>query len=228
MSAWNALSINVAALITGLLLSWSAGEVSWTFVACFGVAALITTLFVRLNSLYVTVVSLPLLFGIFTPLTAWLVARSSLAGGASQWSKTMILSALYPLAMFFPALAIISVTAIIIAVIRLRIAHVKYRSAVSQLEHQRREAARREKRNQQQVSRVRAMSRRPRRHETPAEERVPFNELIRDIDARAERRRAERSNRRVDPRNKKSAPAPKAHPSERKPSRRSLSDDLYS
>lgn len=246
---WSAFSITVAALLTGLLLSLSSGELGWTFVICFGAAALLTTATVRLSGLFLTVASHPLLFGIFTPITAWLIARSNLSGGADQWSKTMILSALYPLALFFPALAAITVGAIIIAVLRWRSAKSKYQQQLQVFERQRKREAHAERRNRQTATRVRERSRRPRRAEDTEGERIPFSELIKDVNSRADQRRAARNqqrtpkrpNERLTPRTpepgrermtrrpdvEKPAPSRGKSP-EQKPARRSLSDDLYS
>ncbi|QGU02435.1 hypothetical protein CKALI_07865 [Corynebacterium kalinowskii] len=242
---WTAFSINVAALITGLLLSISFGEINWIFALCFGLAALITTLTVRLSGLFITVASQPFLFGLFVPITAWFIARSNLSGGADQWSKTMILSALYPLAQFFPALAAITAVAIAIAVWRWRGAKKRYLNDLQLLERQRKSEARSERQNRQTATRVRQISRRPRRREDSEGERIPFTELIKDVNSRADQRRAERGQQRptqrMTPRTpgadrdrsarrpgvEKPAPSRAVKP-EQKPARRSLSDDLYS
>ncbi|MEJ5997158.1 DUF6542 domain-containing protein [Corynebacterium sp. H130] len=225
LSLGTALSINVAALLTGLLLSVSQGQFNWIFVLCYGLGAIITTLFVRLGGLFLNVATHPILFGLFTPLTAWWIAKSNLSGGADQWSKTMILSALYPLAQYFPHLAIITLVTIVVALVRWRGAKSSYEQQLQMLERQRRRAARSERMNRQTTTRVREMSYRPRRTEDPEAERVPFSELIKDVNSRADRRRADRqSARKV----RVEKPArPRENPQER-PARRSFNDDLYS
>ncbi|MEJ6012691.1 DUF6542 domain-containing protein [Corynebacterium sp. H127] len=192
---WTALSICVAACLTGLLLSISAGELAWPFILCFGLAAIATAVFVRLDNVFNIVAVQPLLFGIFTPITAWIVAKGNISGDSDPWSKTMILSAVYPLAMFFPALAGISLACIAVAWWRINRAKLKYKQDVARLERQRKSAARREQRNRQTVTRVREMNRRPRRSEDSGTQRVPFSQLIKDVDTRAERQRFAREAR---------------------------------
>lgn len=224
MSVWSAFSINAAGLITALLVSISIGNLGWPFLLCYGIVGIITTLLVRLGGLFINVTSMPIMFGLVTPLTAWWIARSNLSGGADEWSKTMVLSALYPLAQFFPAFAAITVATIVLAVIRWRSAKANYEQEVQLLERQRRRAAQSEKQNRQTTTRVRQMSRRPRRTEDPSAERVPFSELIKDVNSRADRRRAERGHARKMRVEKRDRPRTDAG----RPTKRRFDEDLYS
>lgn len=239
-SLWTATSVNVAALITGLLLSMSTGELGWTFVICFGVSALVTTSFVRLGGLFLTVASLPMLYGIFTPVTALLIARAGLSDGADPWSKTMILSAIYPLAQFFPELAAITIVTIVIAMLRWRSANKRYQQDLRILERERKRAAQHERRNSQTATKVRQISHRPRGAQ-PDTERVPFSELIEDVTERTAQLPVVDDSPEPSPRMQPYAPEPtvnrdarrmgveKPAPVQReKPARRYLSDDLYS
>lgn len=239
-SLWTATSVNVAALITGLLLSMSNGELSWTFVCCFGVSALVTTSFVRLGGLFLTVASLPMLYGIFTPATALLIAREGLSDGADPWSKTMILSAIYPLAQFFPPLAAITIVTIVIAVLRWRSANKRYQQDLRILERERKRAAQHERRNSQTTTKVRQMPHRPRGAQ-PDTERVPFSELIEDVTERTAQLPVVDDSLPPSPQMKHHASEPSvnrdvhrmgvekpASVQRQKPARRYLSDDLYS
>ncbi|MFV8380575.1 hypothetical protein HW450_02810 [Corynebacterium hindlerae] len=245
LSLWTALSLSIACLLTGLLLSLSAGEISWIHLACFGVGAIGTTAFVKHSALYLNVASQPLLFGIITPLTSWLIARSDLAGDSDQFSKTMLLSSIYPLAEQFPALLAITAVTVLMALWRLHTAKKKYQARMAQLQRQRRIAARSERHNRETTTRVRRVASRPRRSELAPEERIPFSDLIKDVDKRSERRRplrrapltetarTDRPTRRNNPaasgvpKTERPAPRRGSRP-EQKPAHRSLSDDLYS
>lgn len=227
-------------------------ELNWLYILCFALGALITTATVRLSGLFITITSQPLLFALFTPLTAWLLSKENLSGGSDPLSKTMLLSAAYPLAVHFPALAAITVATIVIGVWRWRRAKVRYETELAMLERRRRREAHVDRNNRETATRVRQMSR-PRRNEPAGSQRVPFSELIKDVNSRADNRRAQRGSARSAQRSPLPRQAPKSdrmpprsatrverrHEAEKptarrgesprqRSARRSLSDDLYS
>lgn len=234
LTLWTAMSITIAALFTGTVLATTTGSIGWLYLTCFAIAAIATTAAVRLSGLFLHVASLPILFAIGTVITSWLVAKENLAGNADPFSKTMLLSAAYPLALYFPYLAGITVLTIIIAVWRLHSAKRSYETQLQRLERQRKQAARMDRRNRETTTRVRQISRQPRRHDAKDTHRVPFQELVKDVDKRGERRRASREpsrpNARPRPIRSDEQTARRAKPASvpQKPARRSLDDDLYS
>ncbi|MDU0478267.1 hypothetical protein QVA66_03325 [Staphylococcus chromogenes] len=256
-SVWSATSIIVAALITGLLLSWNFHAIGWPFMLCFIIASLAMTLFVEIRGLFLTIAQLPLLFGIFIMGTGWLVANSNLSANADSMSKTMILSAIYPLAQYFPQLIATTVGCVIIGVLRYRRGIAKARASRRLFEEQRAQQSQADQRNRSTTRRVREMTARTRRSASDSVGqsnshggRVTVAELAK----RAEQRRTEEHRapgargRAVPPRREpgeslRSMPSiseverqravrrPDVAPAreETKPKRRpSLSDDLYS
>ncbi|WP_460490503.1 DUF6542 domain-containing protein, partial [Corynebacterium nasicanis] len=118
LPTWSGIAIVVAALITGLLLSLNAQSVGLPYLLCFGIAALVVALFTEIRGLFLTVASIPLLFGIMTVLTAWTVARSQAPAGTPAFSTTSIVTAVFPLTQFFPFLLATSAAATALALVR--------------------------------------------------------------------------------------------------------------
>ena len=109
----------LAASVTGLLLSILANGLGWPFLLCFFVAAVFVTLFVEPESLFLTVAPLPLFFGIFAFFTSWASNTAAAPDGADWASRTMVWTSIYAVVEYFPALALITVLTIVIAVARL-------------------------------------------------------------------------------------------------------------
>ncbi|AKK02776.1 hypothetical protein CEPID_04525 [Corynebacterium epidermidicanis] len=174
-----------------MLLSWNAHEISWPYWVCFVVAALSMTIVVELRGLFLTVAQLPLLFGVFTIVTGWLVAQSNISASADSLSKTMLLSALYPLAQYFPQLAATTAGCAVIAYLRYR--HGVYQAKVQQQAFiaQRQEQSRADQRNRATTTIVREMSERTRRNRS-AERRktVTVEELVRNAEEKKRMRTA--------------------------------------
>lgn len=115
---WSSLSIVAAALITGLLLAVSGGELGWLYLSLFIIAALVTALFTEPRGLFILVMSLPLLFTVFTVATGLGIVAGS-PGEANGFSATEIITSIYPLLQHFPALFITTAAAALIAVVRI-------------------------------------------------------------------------------------------------------------
>lgn len=116
---WSAFAILIAALVTGLLVSLATGGLGLTFLVCFAVASLLMTLLVDPRGIFLTVASLPLLFGLGTVLTAWSVGRVQASDGAPLFSRATVVTALYPLTEHFPWMAVVTLVAVVIGVARL-------------------------------------------------------------------------------------------------------------
>lgn len=173
LSIWAATSINIAALITGLLLSLNSASIGWPYMACFAIAALLTTLLVEVRGLFLNVAQLPLLFGIITVITAWLVANAGLSDNSDRMSKTMILSAIFPLAQHFPELAITTAVCAIIALVRHRRKVAQTKAQIRRFEAERHQLAKAERRNRATTSRVRGINARNSR-------KITVDELLRE------------------------------------------------
>lgn len=114
-----ALVLVLAASVTGLLLSILFNGLGWPFLLCFLLAAVFVTLFVEAESLFLTVAPLPLIFGFFAFSTSWGNNIASAPDGAKAASRTMVWTSIYAVVEYFPALALITVISICIAVARL-------------------------------------------------------------------------------------------------------------
>ncbi|WIM68519.1 MFS transporter [Corynebacterium breve] len=115
----SAIGIIIAALITGFLISWNAQELGWPMMWIFAIACVAVTFLVNPKGLYLTVVSIPILFAIFVLLTGWFVTRSQQAEGADPFSTTALIMAAFPLAQFFPALITVVIACLVISVVRI-------------------------------------------------------------------------------------------------------------
>mgnify|MGYP001039294545 CR=1 FL=1 len=224
------MSIILAALITGLLLSLNAQAIGWPFLLCFAVAAIVVALVTDVRGLFLTVASIPLLFGIMTVLTAWIVTRSQAAEGTAPFSTTTIVTALFPLAQFFPVLAAVSLGAVAIALLRVWSNGRSRKAAEAAAITHRRRAAEADRRNRDTATRARRRT-----------NQVTVEELL----ARNRSRQAERGNR---PRAEAPRPEVRPRPEQRRgeprrgeprrraqeprrreaPRRRRFDDDLYS
>lgn len=119
LAVWAGPAIIAAALLTGMLISLGMHSFGKPYLACFILGAVITTLLVQARGLFITVSSIPILFGIITPITAWSVSRAISLTSGPKFSTTAILSAIYPLAQHFPVLCGTTFSCVLIAVLRL-------------------------------------------------------------------------------------------------------------
>lgn len=224
LPTWSGIAIVLAALITGLLLSINAQAVGVPFLVCFAVSALVVALFTEVRGLFLTIASIPLLFGIMTVLASWTVSRSLAAEGIGAFSTTTILTALFPLAQFFPVLVGVSAAAAAIALVRVWLSGRNRKAADAAAIDSRRRSAEEDRRNRATASRAR---RRP--------GQVTVDELLERNRARQERE--PRPERRPEVRPQRPQGAPPRRPVERRPRpearqepprRRRFDDDLYS
>ena len=117
-SLGSGLGILIAALVTGGLISLYTQMIGWPFLAIFALASVIVATFVSPRGLFITVVSIPLLFTFFLLLTGTLNAYFSLPEGQTSLGRTSVLVILYPLVQFFPVLAMVTLGALLITVVR--------------------------------------------------------------------------------------------------------------
>lgn len=155
LPTWSGIAVVFAALVTGLLLSVNAQQVSWPFLLCFGLAAIVVALLTEARGLYLTVATLPALFGLMTVVTSWAVGRSIAGEGSEAFSITSIATAVYPLAEFFPVLFFVTAGAALIAVIRLWLLKRSGQALDAAAIERRRRTAEADRRNRADVSRVR-------------------------------------------------------------------------
>lgn len=151
-----------ASLVTGLLLSLLLGEIGTPYQVIFIIATLIITLLVEARGLFITVASVPILFGIFTPLTSWFVSQQGPSGNSPGVSTTEILAAIYPLAQFFPTLMLVTAVAAIIAIVRIRLLRKNQQQLQSTEERTRRAQREADQANTKAARRARAQTTRVR------------------------------------------------------------------
>lgn len=138
LPTWSGAAIIAAALLTGILLSLNGGQIGHTYLIIFAVASVIATILVRVSGLYLTVASIPLLFGVETFIGSWFVVHMSGPKNMPAFSKTTLITALYPLLQYFPWL--IGVTVVCGAIAYLRI-YLRSRRRDRELEERRRRYA---------------------------------------------------------------------------------------
>ena len=231
LPTWSGIAIVLAALVTGLLLSINGQAVGLPYLLCFAVAALVVALFTEVRGLFLTVAAIPLLFGIMTVFSAWAVTRSLTAEGTAAFSTTTIVTALFPLAQFFPVLLGVTAGAAAIALLRVWLSRRSGRAAESAALHDRRRVAEADRRNRDAVSRARrrvaeadrrnrdAVSRARRRTNQVTVEELLARNRDRQTAPRPEAPRREAPRRAVPPREQHPAPPRR---------RRRFDDDLYS
>ena len=156
LPTWSGIAIVLAALITGLLLSINAQAIGWPFLLCFAVAGIVVALATEARGLFLTIASMPLLFGTMTVLTSWMVGRSLASDGTPAFSTTSIVTAIYPLAQFFPVLGGVTLIAAIIAAVRIWLLRRDGRAREESAIEVRRRTAEADRRNRDTVTRARS------------------------------------------------------------------------
>ncbi|AJE32759.1 hypothetical protein B842_04530 [Corynebacterium humireducens NBRC 106098 = DSM 45392] len=225
LPTWSGIAIVLAALVTGLLLSINGQAVGLPYLLCFGVAALVVALVTEVRGLFLTVASIPLLFGVMTVVSAWAVTRSLASEGTAAFSMTSIATAVFPLAQFFPALMSVTSAAAAIALLRVWLSHRSGRAAQSAEMQDRRRTAEANRRNRDTVSRARR-----RTNQVTVEELLARNrerQARRPEEARQTPRR-QAARRAVPPREQRQQ---REVPQQQRPEprrRRRFDDDLYS
>lgn len=218
LPTWSGIAIVLAALITGLLLSLNSQSMGWPYLACFAIAGIVVAAFTEVRGLFLTVASLPLLFGIMTIVTSWVIGRSLAPEGTAAFSTTTIVTAIYPLTQFFPALIGTTLAATVIAVARVWWSKRNEKVEDTRAIARRRRTAEADRRNRATASRARTQT-----NKVTVEELVARN-----------RRRSQRPTERPSERPVRQQPQPPREvrrPQPEEPQRRRhrrFDDDLYS
>ncbi|AZA09586.1 DUF6542 domain-containing protein [Corynebacterium pseudopelargi] len=151
-------SILCAALLTGALVCVWLGGIGWPFFLAFVLASLIGASVCERRGLFIFVTSIPILFAISLIASAWFIVRDSAADGAPV-SKTQIITAIYPLAQYFPILFFVTLAAGVIAVIRIKVlGSAVEKKAGKELSEQRKREREADRRNRRATSRARNQS----------------------------------------------------------------------
>lgn len=176
----------VASVITGLLLSLYFQEVGLVFLLCFAAGSLVTTAFVNIRGIFLTVSSVPLLFAAGLLGTAWAVGRSQASEGAPILSRATALTTVFPLTQYFPWLAVVTVLAVALGLLRLWLVRRKLRRLARNSEEIRVRTAEAERRNQDLSASAR---RRVARSGHPSTGQITVEELLaRDREGRRNNR----------------------------------------
>ncbi|ALC05436.1 hypothetical protein CDES_04980 [Corynebacterium deserti GIMN1.010] len=169
-----------------MLVSLLLGALGLSYQLIFIIATLAVTLLVEARGLFLTVASIPVLFGIFTPLTSWFVSHQAPGAANSPGvSTTEILTAIYPLAQMFPTLIMVTLVAALIAVMRIILLRRNQQHVQATSERTRRKLREADQANQHAAKRARAQSTKVRSRRAqpsaPAGEnsQVTVDELIR-------------------------------------------------
>lgn len=136
----------LAGLLTGLIISLYFQEISLLYLVFFAVTTVFVAMFVESRGLFLTVVSIPLLFTAMTVATAWAITQSLSVEGSDPFSTTAILTAVYPLTQYFPWLLAVTLICLLIAVIRLWLLRRAARKRREQERRRRRRARARDRR----------------------------------------------------------------------------------
>lgn len=109
----------VATFVVAALITIAVGSIGWPFFIISAAGALAVTYFARLRSLYLLVVSIPVVFTVAIVLTSWALTIQAAPKGASPFSTTSLLSAAFPFIERFPWLLIVFLLCATLAVVRL-------------------------------------------------------------------------------------------------------------
>ena len=231
LPTWSGPAVVLASLVSGLLVSLLFGTIGLPYQLFFIICSLAITLLIEARGLFITVASMPLLFGIMTPLTSWLVSQQGISGGQGL-STTAILTAIYPLAEMFPTLIMVTILATIIGVVRIKLLRRNQQHLQVTGEQTRRAQREADRTNATEASRARAQASRARSRRSSGDpeltsHQATVDELIRrNQERRRELSRPVEQIQREVPRagqvERRQAPPPV--PPRRRPS---LDDDLY-
>lgn len=156
----SSVAIVCAALATGAILSMLMANIGWQYGVIFAIAAIAVAFFVEVRGLFLTVASLPLLFGIATVITGWLVTRAQATDNAAPFSRTTLITSVYPLIQLFPLLITVTIATILIAVLRLMLRSRGDRAREEKAQTSRRIAAEADRRNREVSNRARERNQR--------------------------------------------------------------------
>lgn len=199
-----AIGINVAVLLAASVLAVAvSGSIPWYFLALFAASVVLTTTFVNIRGVYLTVASAPLLFVGAVLTISFLLSRGELSGDGASGRAARIL-VLYPLAQLFPVLFTVTLGAAIIGFARIWLIKRQNRAIRAHERFQRSRAAGQNRRNAAQAQRTREntpdRADRPReqtRRLQPEQPRQATAEQPREVTVRAKRPEPQREVREV-------------------------------
>ena len=199
-----AIGINVAVLLAASVLAVAvSGSIPWYFLALFAASVVLTTTFVNIRGVYLTVASAPLLFVGAVLTISFLLSRGELAGDGASGRAARIL-VLYPLVQLFPVLFTVTLGAAIIGFARIWLIKRQNRAIRAHERVQRSRAAGQNRRNAAQAKRAREntpdRADRPReqtRRVQPEQPRQATAEQPREVTTRAKRPDPQREVREV-------------------------------
>ncbi|KQB85865.1 DUF6542 domain-containing protein [Corynebacterium lowii] len=157
LPTWSGVSIVVAALLTGLLLSMFNHTIGASYIILFVLSSLVVALFTEVRGLFITVACIPLSFAAITVLTSWFNG-CALSPNISGFSTTALVAAVYPLLQLFPVLFFVTLGSTLIAFLRLFLLRRRAAEREQRARELRRRTAEAEQRNQETVSRLNSTS----------------------------------------------------------------------
>ncbi|MHA2788566.1 DUF6542 domain-containing protein [Corynebacterium sp. S7] len=159
LSLYSSIGIIIAALLTGLLISWYFHTLGWPFLALFVVSSVVVTLLTNPKNLYLVVILIPILFTVFLVITSWVVNWADLPDYGDPFSTTSLLLSVYPLVQHFPVLAVTFLGCIAIALVRIRLLKRYNKVAAEKLLSERQQVSRGNHENNRTARRAREQSR---------------------------------------------------------------------
>ena len=117
ISLLKGLGLLAALLLTGALISILAGSIGWMYFACLIISSLLIALIVEERGLFLSIASIPILYAV-TVVTAGVFITKSNAPEGTSFSKTSLLTSVYPLVQNFLWLLIAVLGATAIGVLR--------------------------------------------------------------------------------------------------------------
>lgn len=211
-----ALLLALVVVLVAMAVSCALGRVGLAFALIFGLGSLAVTWLVEARGLYMTVITLPLLYAVGAVGAGFINSASALPEGASPFSKTALLTSAFPLIQHFPVLIVTVLACALLAVLRVWRSNNRAKSRETEALKKRRAKVAADERNRSErlsvaelvarentaPGRVRERDREERRR-LQNEEREKRRQAAPDLDEREEFRRAaakSTENRRRSPR----------------------------
>ncbi|MDK8475569.1 MULTISPECIES: DUF6542 domain-containing protein [unclassified Corynebacterium] len=133
ISLLKGLGLLAALLLTGALISILAGSIGWMYFAFLIISSLLIALIVEERGLFLSIASIPILYAV-TVVTAGIFITKSNAPEGTSFSKTSLLTSVYPLVQNFVWLLIAVLGATAIGVLR----WIRFRKAAQRAVNQQR------------------------------------------------------------------------------------------
>lgn len=118
MPLTRALLVALLVALVAMAVSGVLGRVGLAFALIFGLGSLAVTWLVETRGLYMTVITLPLLYAVGAVGAGFINSASALPEGASPFSKTALLTSAFPLIQHFPVLIVTVLACALLAVLR--------------------------------------------------------------------------------------------------------------